>query len=176
MKDKGAAWIAQEIEWMAWAGTVIQQPDLLKFVLFFTHTGDGLFLFVLGVLLWVGGAFWHVPYWQLVGGRIFLAVIVSIAVSGVLKQMVRRSRPTGKNLSLYSGLDLYSFPSGHATRIGGLIVVLGAIFPPLGTLGLILWGSFICFTRVALGVHFPTDILGGLICGAVAGALVLVRL
>jgi undecaprenyl-diphosphatase len=176
MKDKGAAWIAQEVEWMAWAGSAIQQqPELFKLILFITHTGDGLFLFILGILLWLGGVMWWGSFWQLVGTRLVLVVIVAIAVSGVLKQLVRRSRPPGKNLALYSGMDLYSFPSGHATRIGALLVVLGAIFPPWGTIGLLIWGSIICFTRIALGVHFPTDILGGLLCGAVAGVLVLVR-
>ena len=71
---------------------------------------------------------------------------------------------------MYLEFDRHSFPSGHATRIGGLMVVLGAMASPWGATALVLWGLTVGVSRVALGVHYAGDIAAGILLGALLGA------
>jgi membrane-associated phospholipid phosphatase len=107
--------------------------------------------------------------------------IVGIFVGDALKIAYYRERPflalpTGQiNLLVQTDSDS-SFPSGHA-----LIVSIGAFFAfsRLGTRGgkswrllsavLILEAAIVCYSRVYLGAHYPTDVLGGIFVG---GAIV----
>lgn len=65
-----------------------------------------------------------------------------------------------------------SFPSDHVTLAFALIVTL---WPVLGRSGWIwtAWGGAIGLARIFVGVHYPTDVLGGAVLGAAWGTLVL---
>jgi undecaprenyl-diphosphatase len=65
-----------------------------------------------------------------------------------------------------------SFPSDHTTVAFALIV---ALWPVLGRTRWfwIAWGALIGLARVMVGVHYPTDVLGGALLGAAWGALAL---
>ncbi len=97
-------------------------------------------------------------------------VALMLALVGVLaiKPWIRRVRP-GRGRLLYGpGADVYSFPSGHGARAGVIWVWLSQ-FLPLGRwlgLGLALW---IGWSRVALGIHYLGDVVGGLLLGVVIG-------
>jgi membrane-associated phospholipid phosphatase len=98
------------------------------------------------------------------------ASVVTITVSGLLKAFVARARPT-----LFHELPnptSYSFPSGHAVTsvavYGTVAAVLVALFPKRR--GFIVSGAIIAifmigFSRVYLGVHWPSDVLGGYVLG-----------
>jgi len=104
-------------------------------------------------------------------GRTAAWLVVTMAVGGtlgiVLKQVFSRSRPEWPEaVTVISG---YSFPSGHAVNsmlAAGCAVVL--LRPGLGATGRRrLWtatGAFVLlvgFDRMALGVHYLTDVLAG---------------
>jgi undecaprenyl-diphosphatase len=92
-----------------------------------------------------------------------------------LKHIIHRARPAGAGVFLYGGS--FSFPSGHAMGsligYGMLAYLLITFWPParrhrtaviIGTAVLVL---LIGFSRLYLGVHFLSDVIGGFAAGAV---------
>jgi undecaprenyl-diphosphatase len=63
-----------------------------------------------------------------------------------------------------------SFPSGHTTRIMSCAMALALIFPRLRVPILIL-GVIVSFGRIAVGAHYPSDVLGGIALGALVSWL-----
>jgi undecaprenyl-diphosphatase len=104
------------------------------------------------------------------------AVLAATALSRTLQMSIAiHQRPALEMpLNLPTGFEflsrLSSFPSDHATLVLGLSTV---IFLRNKWLGLVsfAWTMLICADRLAFGLHYPSDILGGLVLGAAAAAL-----
>ena len=108
-----------------------------------------------------------------------LAMLVGLCIdvivcNGLLKNLVARTRPCDVNTAiqlLISHPTDYSFPSGHTavsfTAVTALFLAKEKI---LWKIALVL-AVFIAFSRLYLYVHFPTDILGGVIVGVIAGVI-----
>ncbi len=94
-----------------------------------------------------------------------LAAATSAGSVTLVKPLLRRKRPQAvMGHFFWKRFDRYSFPSGHAARTASIVVVLGANYPyyapPLYVLPLI-----VGLSRVALGIHYISDILVGLAIG-----------
>jgi undecaprenyl-diphosphatase len=94
------------------------------------------------------------------------------AIYGLAKYSVRRARPHVIPY-LYHGAGWYSYPSGHTT-LAPIVFGLAAVFWSaawtsngrrmlVGAAGLL--AVAIAFSRVYIGVHYPSDALGGLLLG-----------
>lgn len=93
----------------------------------------------------------------------------------LFKNTIRRNRPadaiTGFNAFLVPS-DKFSFPSGH-TAAAFLMATLIAHFYPEYTLPGYTIAALIGSSRVLLGVHFPTDIIAGIVLGVGCASLAL---
>jgi undecaprenyl-diphosphatase len=136
------------------------------------HSGDSplWLLFGLGALAW--GLLRDVAVWRALGGRVLIGCLVAGAATTGLKWLFRRQRPPGKGVGFYSRFDRHAFPSGHAGRTACIAVLLSPFFAagwPSG--GLAAWVCAVGLARVALQVHFLSDILAGWIVGLMVGLL-----
>jgi undecaprenyl-diphosphatase len=92
-----------------------------------------------------------------------------------LKYLIVRPRPCHvlPDVHLLVGCGSgYSFPSSHAVNTFAAALVL-AYFLPRGTWAFFSFAVIVAFSRVYVGVHYPSDVLGGSIIGLTCGALVI---
>lgn len=128
----------------------------------------GVIWFVISSLM-----FLKVEY-RIIGIGVILAVaLTTIIGEGIIKHIVRRSRPfQDKEEKLLINKPItYSFPSGHtASSFAALAVFLQMN----GKLGLIVSSiaTLIAFSRVYLKVHYPTDVIFGMLLGFTCGITV----
>lgn len=96
-----------------------------------------------------------------------LTVVVSHLVVQLLKRKVVRHRPARAErlVSLVKEPDCFSFPSGHATASMSVALVYGVAVPVLAVPLLIL-ALLVGFSRIRLGVHYPSDVLVGQLIAA----------
>lgn len=78
-------------------------------------------------------------------------------------------KPDGK---YYTG-GRFGFISGHASNFTGIALFVALFLQPkrLIFIGILLWALLISYSRIYLGVHYPGDILGGMILGVLVGLL-----
>lgn len=104
-----------------------------------------------------------------------LALILDALLCNVaLKPLFARVRPCDVNSAVTLLIPRpadYSFPSGHTAAS---FAVVAALFfagkPKLALLTLVL-AVLMAFSRMYLYVHYPTDILGGILVGCLTGAV-----
>ena len=116
----------------------------------------------------------------LVVAMLVLTVLVADQVSsGLIKHLVERLRPTHDPslesmvhvINGYRG-GMYGFVSSHAANFFAVATLLSFVMRHRWvTLSLFTWALLQCYSRMYLGVHYPGDILGGIIVGMLVGWL-----
>ena len=149
---------------------VAERPGLLRTgAAILAHSGDSWFWWAgLALLWWLGNPFWRPWALTMLLSIIGLAVIVL-----AIKFTIRRRRPEGEWGGMYRSTDPHSFPSGHAARvllIGVLAIGLG---PGWLAICLCVWAPLVALSRVAMGLHYLSDVAAGAVLGAIAGGVVL---
>lgn len=104
-----------------------------------------------------------------------LAALISLAAShlpvAILKKMYPRRRPylvLDKISVTESPLEDHSFPSGHTTAIFSVLVPF-VLMQPVLAFAFIPLGLFVAISRVYLGLHYPSDVLAGILLGSISG-------
>lgn len=145
-----------------------ERPGLLRrLASILAHSGDSWY-WLAGLLLL---AFVGDDHWSSVAWKLILAILVAAVLVLGIKFTVRRSRPPGEWGAVYRSSDPHSFPSGHAARAAMLAVLFFAFgLPGLGVL-VSLWAVLVSLARVAMGVHYLSDVLAGGLLGLLLGWL-----
>ena len=95
-------------------------------------------------------------------------------IKGYLKKAVMRPRPFLEIPTLEPLIKRpkgFSFPSGHTTLAFAVAFIISRILPKRYSIPAFLMAALVAFSRLYLGVHYPTDILGGICIGYVAGMI-----
>lgn len=132
-----------------------------------SKTGDGQVYLILGLVLWMfesrdGALFLYTG---------FLAYAMELPLYVMLKQLIQRARPCDAqqhNAPMFTAYvqpsDKFSLPSGH-TAAAFLMANLLAHFYPSFAILVFIWAGLIGLSRVMLGVHYPGDIVAGMLLG-----------
>ena len=145
----------------------VETPALTAVVKFITALGTEA-LYVPLLLL----VFWAIDEKR--GLRLGILIIVSAWINSVLKVLLRQPRPFDLDPALALAVEhTYGAPSGHAQMAlcfwVSIAAWLGGVWPKRRTL---IWAAaffivlIISFTRLYLGVHFPTDLFAGWLLAA----------
>ena len=109
-----------------------------------------------------------------IGFCFFLADRVSVLA---FKNVFMRLRPCNVLNNVYllgPCLRSYSFVSGHAANSFALATFLSHRYSNIHffVIGIYIWATLVSYSRVYIGVHYPSDILGGALLGLFCGWIV----
>ncbi|MGN6664346.1 MAG: phosphatase PAP2 family protein [Solirubrobacterales bacterium] len=143
-------------------------------VLFYVNVSEALFIATLAVIFLAATGARHLA-WRRAAVAAVLSAGLALAIGKVISELVDRARPF---VADPSGVHLFSahaadpsFPSDHATAAFAIATAIFLRHRRWGVVALIA-AAVLSIGRVAIGVHFPSDVLAGAALGA-AAALVL---
>ncbi len=156
-----------EVDFIRWVQS-FSNPVLDNLFQLITMLGEA--VLVVAVVAWI---YWNQD--KQIGIRLTFAIVASVVLNGMVKDIFRLPRPIGMEGITSGRLETatgYSFPSGHSQNGATLFASLALHFKWRW----LLWAAIaiiplIGLSRLYLGVHYPKDVLVGILLG-IAAALV----
>ena len=149
---------------------IAESPGAIRnLAILLAHSGDSWFWLAGLALVWLLGT----GFWKTRAVIMGIGILMTATVVLAVKFSVKRRRPVGQWGNIYRSTDPHSFPSGHAARAFMLAVIGAGLGPAWFGLLLLIWAPFVPLARVAMGVHYLSDILAGALFGLAAGLVVL---
>ncbi|HNX46685.1 MAG TPA: phosphatase PAP2 family protein [Anaerolineaceae bacterium] len=135
-----------------------------RFAMLLGHSCDSWFWLVGLLLLWL------LSKPPLKSWAFFWALGLALLAAAVLalKFLIRRPRPAGEWGQIYRVTDPHSFPSGHAARAAAIALLSAQFGLPWLVAFLALWALLVGLSRVALKVHYFSDVLFGWLIGVLS--------
>jgi undecaprenyl-diphosphatase len=147
---------------------VAEKPGFLRNIaVFFAHSGDSWFWGLGLILLWL----FYNTFWKQWSAIMFVGIACLAVMVMTIKFMVRRRRPEGEWGGIYRNTDPHSFPSGHAARSFMIAVLASGLGPGWLAIILWIWAPLVALARVAMGVHYVSDVVAGMIVGVIVGLI-----
>jgi undecaprenyl-diphosphatase len=141
-------------------------------LLFYVNASEALFIATLAVVFLAAYGQRHIA-WRRAAVAAVLGAGLALAVGKVVSELVDRSRPfvADTHVHLFSGHAADpGFPSDHATAAFAIATAIALRKRGWGVFAL-LAATVLSLGRVALGVHYPSDVLAGAALGAAAALL-----
>ena len=156
---------------LLWIQENVRNDFLTPIMTFITHLGDsGWFLIALAVVLLLR------KKTRPVGFLTACSLLGSLLINNLLlKNLVARIRPyevvEGLHRIIEAQVDL-SFPSGHAGSSFAAAVVIFLVCPKKAGIPALVLAFLIMLSRLYVGVHYPTDVLAGMVTGTLIAVCV----
>lgn len=148
-----------------------EKPGTFRSIaILFAHSGDSWFWLTGLALVWLLGS----DVWRAWSVGMIITIFALAFTVMALKFSIRRPRPEGEFGEIYRRSDPHSFPSGHAARSVLLAVLSVGWGPSWLAFILVPWAPLVSMARVALGLHFPSDVIAGGTLGFLAGLIAIV--
>ncbi|MDO8561244.1 MAG: phosphatase PAP2 family protein [bacterium] len=149
----------------------VRDPSIVQFFIWLTELGDA--YTIIGFTLIAAIILAYAKRWSLAAG-LFTSAFGSLLLSYIIKHVVARPRPPAP-LYAYVESTQYAFPSTHATLSVAFYAFLVWLiykklpiawrFPLIGLATVLI--ITIGFSRLYLGVHYPSDVLVGYLLGGI---------
>ena len=100
--------------------------------------------------------------------KILTVLLVSATLGWTLKNSIFRERPfvNYPDIVKLSEAGSSSFPSGHTIEAFAIALAFSTLFPRRKFIvPVFIWASLVAYSRMALGVHYPADVIAGIIIG-----------
>ena len=147
----------------------IQNPFLTPIMSFFTTVGkDGAIWLVIGIILLI------TKKYRKVGFLIYFGSIINYIITEVIKNTVKEPRPFDTLHSLHLLISTppgYSFPSGHTTATMAVMMCIFLTCNKKYSWLVFIFVALMGLSRNYFMVHYPTDILGGIMVGGVSALI-----
>ncbi|MCE3199366.1 phosphatase PAP2 family protein [Paenibacillus sonchi] len=147
-----------------WINGRLHNPFLNFWLFYLTHLGGATSAIGINLLIW---ALSPQPL-RTVGLQALIALAISHLPVAIAKKLYPRVRPylalPGTN-TFHNPLKDHSFPSGHTTAIFASTVPYMVAFPVLTAILLPL-ACIVGFSRIYLGLHYPSDVVAGAVIGS----------
>jgi undecaprenyl-diphosphatase len=143
----------------------IRRNKLTAFMRFMTRIGDGWLWFLMDISFLLVNIS--------AGLALCFASLLQLALHVVLKRLFTRERPFIKHndiTNLAIPPDRFSFPSGH-TAAAFAVAFVFLYFYPVMFIPMLVIASLIAFSRIYLGMHYPSDVFAGGVLGFLAARL-----
>jgi undecaprenyl-diphosphatase len=148
---------------------IAEQPGPLRsLAAVLAHSGDSWFWLAGLGLVWLLDP----NGWRARAGVLIVSILATAALVMIIKFTVRRRRPEGEWGGIYRSTDPHSFPSGHAARAVMLAALALGLGPAWFALLLVAWAPLVGLARVAMGVHYLSDVVVGMALGGVIGTVI----
>jgi undecaprenyl-diphosphatase len=148
----------------------LRSPLLDPIMLFITTLGNGGMLWIAITLILIA-----IKKTRMIGISCAIALLLQVTlINGLIKNIVGRIRP----YEVIDGLNCLvgiqkdpSFPSGHTSSSFAVSYIIFRKMPKKFGIPALIMAVLIAWSRLYVGVHYPTDVLAGIIFGILLGIL-----
>lgn len=149
----------------------IYTPESLPSDKLFKFISDSHFFIVAGVPVSMGtaGFIRHDDKMKNKSVEIIAGCVINFGLTSALKYSIKRERPyiTYPDIVKKTGALSPSFPSGHTSASFELATSLSLAFPKWYIIvPSFIWAGTVGYSRIHLGVHYPSDVVAGAILGS----------